>query len=130
MPPSIPNPNHSRTTSWQWYEDEDHRIEGLTGIRLLPGAHPVSDPRQLEEHPGRLDYLARLLENSDAPERFRDWWNWVCFELDEEGGLIIYLADPTYQPLEAEDLPPPSSPAIKKRSTAESPVGETRRLFD
>ena len=130
MPPALPNPNHSRTTSWHWYEDEDNRIEELTGIRLLPGTHPVTDPRQLEEHPGRLDYMARLLENSDAPEKFRNWWKWVCFELDEEGGLIIYVDDPTYQPLEEKDLPERPSPATRKGVSLEEPPDAMPRLFD
>ena len=116
MPPAKPNPNHTNTTSWHWYEDEDYMPEGLMAIRLDPGSHPVSDARQLEEHPGRLDYMARLLGKQRSPEcdcQLVELGN--VFELDEEGGLIIFVADPTYEPLEVEDLPRPMPATTRQR---------------
>ncbi len=127
MPVAEPSPNHDNKTVWRQHYDEE-MPDGLVAIRLEPGTHPVKDPRQLEEHPGRLDYMARLLQNSNAPEAVVIWWNWEGFELDEDGGLIIYYADPTYQPLEEEDLPAP--PARKQVDVERLVAEKIPRLFD
>lgn len=84
--------NHDYQTVWEWHDAADE--EGFAAIRLAPGTHPVEDPRQLQDHPGRLYFMSRLLHNSDAPAAAADWQNWDGFDLDEEGGLIIVFAVP------------------------------------
>lgn len=83
--------NHDYQTVWAWHDQEE---KGFAAIRLAPGTHPVEDPRQLQDHPGRLYFMSRLLRNSNAPAAVVDWQDWDGFDLDEEGGLIIVFADP------------------------------------
>lgn len=121
MPATSPDPHHDRQTQWEWYHDED-AMDGLIAIRLLPGTHPVHHPRQLEENPGRLYYMSQLLRNSAAPPELLDWQDWETFELDEEGGLIIFAADPTYEPPPETDPPTPAStPNIPSQIPRSSP---------
>lgn len=91
--------NHDYQTEWDWYDNADgYDLEGLAAIRLAPGTHPVKDPRQLQDHPGRLFYMSRLLRNSNAPAAAVDWQDWDSYDLDGEGGLIIVFPDPGYEP--------------------------------
>ncbi len=122
--------NHDYQTDWEWHDLEDE--DGWAAIRLAPGTHPVRDPRQLADNPGRLYYMSRLLQNSNAPAEAVDWQDWESFDLDEEGGLIIVFADLGYEPPPEEDYPLPShsNPSANPGRQNRPAEPEGPRLFE
>ena len=46
----------------------------------------ILDPRSLQDHPGRMELLSRIVANEipDLPEEAADWQNWTSFESSAE----------------------------------------------